>query len=701
MSDFSVGIRIAADAGSLSSELRQSEARLNEFRNAAENAGKKMVGAFDGAQRGITQVGTAVAGLSRSVIGIGTAFAGAFVGGLAVGAFVDGLKSAIDAAGELVDTADQLGVTIETLQELRFAASQSGVGAAELDQALLKLQTRIGEFNRGDEAAIAAFTRLGLAGQLASGQLTNAGDTFEAVAGRIAAMANQADAAAATADLFGERFGPKLLNVLRQGSDGIDDLRDKARELGIVMSDETARAAEDAGDKLEQLSFVLKAKVTGAFVELAPEVGALADALIAALPAVLDWVDAWSRWLAGMEQRPERALQAVTEEIARLQEYLESPISFGERGNIQARIDELEKEKARLEAEIAERRRQRTQISPGERDGGPKPGEVTPPTAPQPFVPVPAAKDDQAGLRAADQWLRAAERAAEEQVRLAEQAERERQRIDQQRLAAIEKQQREEILAARESFREQVAQAEAYGEFLQQQYEEERRLREEAMATDPYAGLLAGLADYAREATALGDQIRDSVMDAFQGAEDALVEFVTTGKLSIVDLARTIEEDLARTAIRSLITGPLAKSLFNSLGGASYQPEPTASAKGNAFVGGAIVPFAAGGIVDRPTLFPMATGGAGLMGEAGAEAIMPLRRDASGRLGVAASGSGGDVAVTVIDQRGAGSPPVEITRRGSSRELQILLKGQMEQALGGGDLDRIMASRFGLRPSAR
>jgi tape measure domain-containing protein len=71
------------------------------------------------------------------------------------------------------------------------------------------------------------------------------------------------------------------------------------------------------------------------------------------------------------------------------------------------------------------------------------------------------------------------------------------------------------------------------------------------------------------------------------------------------------------------------------------------SANGNVFYQNKVVPFARGGIVNQPTIFPMANG-AGLMGEAGPEAIMPLRRGPSGRLGVeAAGGAGGNVVVNV------------------------------------------------------
>ena len=87
------------------------------------------------------------------------------------------------------------------------------------------------------------------------------------------------------------------------------------------------------------------------------------------------------------------------------------------------------------------------------------------------------------------------------------------------------------------------------------------------------------------------------------------------------------------------------KTMFSAIPG--FDKIIEGSANGNVFYKSKIVPFARGGIVNQPTLFPMANG-AGLMGEAGPEAIMPLRRGPSGRLGVeAAGGAGGNVVVNV------------------------------------------------------
>ena len=94
------------------------------------------------------------------------------------------------------------------------------------------------------------------------------------------------------------------------------------------------------------------------------------------------------------------------------------------------------------------------------------------------------------------------------------------------------------------------------------------------------------------------------------------------------------------------------KSMFSAIPGFDKIIE---SANGNVFYQNKVVPFARGGILSQPTIFPMANG-MGLAGEAGPEAIMPLRRGPSGRLGVEAAGGGAGNVVVNVD---AGSSAVQ------------------------------------------
>jgi lambda family phage tail tape measure protein len=113
------------------------------------------------------------------------------------------------------------------------------------------------------------------------------------------------------------------------------------------------------------------------------------------------------------------------------------------------------------------------------------------------------------------------------------------------------------------------------------------------------------------------------------------------------------------------------------------------NARGNAFADGRIIPFAAGGIVTGPVMFPL-RGAMGLMGEAGPEAILPLARDRSGSLGVRASGGGGPVITQSfsIDARGADA--------GSEARLRALIP-QIVAAARDGTLDAIRRGGYAFR----
>lgn len=146
--------------------------------------------------------------------------------------------------------------------------------------------------------------------------------------------------------------------------------------------------------------------------------------------------------------------------------------------------------------------------------------------------------------------------------------------------------------------------------------------------TRPFTDALAGL---------------DRIADAFgRRLTDGLASAAVNGR-TLEDVLRRIGLSLAGMALKqgmqplsNLFSGAFS-GLFGEIAGA------LPFAKGGV-VGGGISPFASGGVVAAPTYFPMARS-IGLMGEAGAEAILPLRRSADGRLGVAAGGGGGPVNV--------------------------------------------------------
>ena len=156
--------------------------------------------------------------------------------------------------------------------------------------------------------------------------------------------------------------------------------------------------------------------------------------------------------------------------------------------------------------------------------------------------------------------------------------------------------------------------------------------------TSVFESLKNGATSYLESIKDVSKQIQDATVNAFKGMEDALVNFVMTGKMNFADFTRSILADITRIIIRQSIITPLL-GVFGI----------TTSAKGNVFDKG-LKEYAKGGIVTKPTLFAYGAGGSGnfgLMGEAGAEAILPLKRGRSGNLGVEASGGATNIVVNV------------------------------------------------------
>ncbi|WP_089167845.1 phage tail tape measure protein [Azotobacter chroococcum] len=177
--------------------------------------------------------------------------------------------------------------------------------------------------------------------------------------------------------------------------------------------------------------------------------------------------------------------------------------------------------------------------------------------------------------------------------------------------------------------------------------------------------VIAGLEEQAAAAEQSADQMTVFMDEAARNIQDAFADFLFDPFAEGLDgmavgFLRVVQRMAAEAA-----AAQLANQLFgaaNASGqrggglvqaGVSWLGDLFANAKGNAFAGGEVIPFAKGGaftnsIVDTPTLFPFAKG-TGLMGEAGPEAIMPLGRSSDGSLGVRmiGGGSGGGQAVVI------------------------------------------------------
>ncbi|MEM6664376.1 MAG: phage tail tape measure protein [Pseudomonadota bacterium] len=172
-------------------------------------------------------------------------------------------------------------------------------------------------------------------------------------------------------------------------------------------------------------------------------------------------------------------------------------------------------------------------------------------------------------------------------------------------------------------------------------------------ALDEMRSLSAGFRSEVREVSrAMKDMDQDSrklsrsLSSSLRSAFDKAV--FGGEKLSTVfrDLASSVAGKVLNSALTP-VTNALSGGISSAAGGLLGSiGSALGFANGGAFLSGRVTPFARGGVVAGPTLFPM-RGGTGLMGEAGPEAIMPLSRGPDGKLGVAAAGSRGAAPIVI------------------------------------------------------
>lgn len=189
-----------------------------------------------------------------------------------------------------------------------------------------------------------------------------------------------------------------------------------------------------------------------------------------------------------------------------------------------------------------------------------------------------------------------------------------------------------------------------------------------------------------KASAAAGRDFAHAISTAF---EEAAISGKNLGEV-MLSLGRTIEQIILRIAF----TKPLESFIEDIFTG--FNPfDLLFGAKGLAFEAGEAIPFARGGMVDRPHAFPV-----GVMGEAGPEAIVPLRRLPSGDLGVQAAGMP-MVKVEVIDQRRAGSPPVEVDQFMGAMGPVVRIIARDEVARGLEDFTRRGQLQHALRADYR
>jgi hypothetical protein len=222
--------------------------------------------------------------LKNGALAIGIAVAGAAT---AVGAMI---QSTADAGDELDATSQALGVTTDTLQELRYAAKLSNVGAEELGVGLQQLSRTAREAAENGGDAAVGFQKAGVQIRDSSGHIRPVEDLLGDLADHFKAIPDGTEKTALAMQLMG-RSGARMIPVLNGGSEGLAQLSQEAHDLGIVLDQETIAAGADFKDTMDRVDAALtglKYAIAGPLIHGAAD---LAKLFVA-------WVKANREWMA-------------------------------------------------------------------------------------------------------------------------------------------------------------------------------------------------------------------------------------------------------------------------------------------------------------------------------------------------------------------------------------------------------------------
>lgn len=244
------------------------------------------------AEKEVSKMSKGISGAAK----LATAALGALGAVLTVDTIIRVTKQALEFTTAIKKQALEAGVTATALQELRYAALQAGVSNDQLTDGLKELTLKLGEAAGGSKSASAIFSTFGINIRDANGQIRNSADVLPELADAYNSLKSPAERAALAAKTFGEDAGPKMQDLLEQGSAGMASYRQAAHDLGMVISDVNIKKAEEAEKKMAALNRVLSVKIATFVAENANAISALVDQLVRLAQAATDAFTAWNKW---------------------------------------------------------------------------------------------------------------------------------------------------------------------------------------------------------------------------------------------------------------------------------------------------------------------------------------------------------------------------------------------------------------------
>jgi hypothetical protein len=272
--------------GQLENRIAELERTARDSRRAVDNIGNARLGniasTFDNATNSIGKFRGGLQGVLSGQGGMGdlvTSFksippqallaAGSVIAitGAVAGlgfAIKSSLSSLVQQGDELDKASQRAGVSVEALQQLRYAAELSGIGADKLTNAFKEVNNALGQGKEGEKAKI--FERMGVSITDATGKIKSADQMLIESADTFKNLSSDTERAVLAQKLFGEG-GKELVPLLKQGTDAVREQMGELDELGGVLGGDTVKATVELSDQMTRIK-TLMSGVSNSFAEI-------------------------------------------------------------------------------------------------------------------------------------------------------------------------------------------------------------------------------------------------------------------------------------------------------------------------------------------------------------------------------------------------------------------------------------------------
>ncbi len=500
------------------------------------------------------------------------------------------IKKTIDHADEIGKMASSIGLTVEQLSSLEYAAKLSGVEIEGLRASFQKFNNTIFDGAKGVKESATLFKALGISLNDNNGKLKSNYDLFLETADALSKMSDGATKSALAQDLFG-KSGAAIIPILNSGKEGIEKLAEEASGLGVVLNSDTAQAADKFNDNMTRMASATQ--------------GIVLSFTSGLLPTLTNLTENLNSSTASLESFRTAGKGVATVIVEMANGILTAGAVFEAYGDTMRTI-----------------------------------------------------------------------------------------------AATL-------LLLTERKFREIGELWKEYGQDQKKTFDDlalnvTKNMNIMSDAVESSSGkiqkVVSGaddkMEDFFKKAEEKANRLKSAAQDFGMTFQSAFENSIIEGE-EFSSVLSSLLKDIERIILRVAVTGPLAGTLSGIFSSLPF----FSSAHGNVFSTGRLIPFATGGLITSPVLFPMANGGTGLAGENGDEAIMPLFRASNGDLGIKSAGGSG-VEINVYAPEGS-SVSQSSQMIGGKERIDIMIDEAVAGAVKspGSKTYRALKNSFGLRQS--